>query len=130
MAFKKVYLDPQNKTFAEVMSNGKSYAVPAFQRDYSWEEEQLEELWQDIQRMRERETQHFMGYLVLQSADDKSFQIIDGQQRITTIALIIIAVLARFNELIERNIDAEDNKKRKEKKKPINAISVFSMSSP
>ena len=43
MRFKKVYLDPENKTFAEVMSNGKSYAVPAFQRDYSWEEEQLEE---------------------------------------------------------------------------------------
>ena len=114
MAFKKVYLDPENKTFAEVMSNGKSYAVPAFQRDYSWEEEQLDELWQDIQHMQQRKTQHFMGYLVLQSADDKSFQIIDGQQRITTIALIIIAVLARFNELIERNIDAEDNKKRKE----------------
>ena len=47
MAFKKIYLDPENKTFAEVMSNGKSYAVPAFQRGYSWEEEQLDELWQD-----------------------------------------------------------------------------------
>ena len=114
MAFKKVYLDPENKTFAEVMSNGKSYAVPAFQRDYSWEEEQLDELWQDIQHIQERETQHFMGYLVLQSADDKFFQIIDGQQRITTITLIIIAILARFNALIEGDIEAEDNKRRKE----------------
>ena len=114
MTFKKVYLDPENKTFAEVMSNGKSYAVPAFQRDYSWEEEQLDELWQDIQHIQERETQHFMGYLVLQSVDDKSFQIIDGQQRITTITLIIIAILARFNALIEGDIEARDNKKRKE----------------
>ena len=114
MTFKKVYLDPENKTFAEVMSNDKSYAVPAFQRDYSWEEEQLDELWQDIQHIQERETQHFMGYLVLQSADDKFFQIIDGQQRITTITLIIIAILARFNVSIEGDIEAEDNKRRKE----------------
>ena len=78
---KKVHLEPENKTFAEVMSNGKSYVVPAFQRDYTWEEEQLDELWQDIQHIQAHKTQHFMGYLVLQSADNRSFQIIDGQQR-------------------------------------------------
>ena len=64
--FKKIYLDPENKTFAEVMSNGKSYAVPAFQRDYTWQEEQLDELWRDMQYMQAHKTQHFMGYLVLQ----------------------------------------------------------------
>ena len=114
MTFKKIYLDPENKSFAEVMSNGKSYTVPTFQRDYTWEEEQLDELWQDIRNIKESENQHFMGYLVLQSADNKSFQIIDGQQRITTVTLIIVAALARFKELIEQNAEAGDNKKRKE----------------
>ena len=112
--FKKIYLDPENKTFAEVMSNGKSYAVPAFQRDYTWAEEQLDELWRDMQYMQAHKAQHFMGYLVLQSADNKSFQIIDGQQRITTVTLIIVAALARFNELIARDIEAGDNEKRRE----------------
>ena len=112
--FRKIYLDPENKTFAELMSNDKSYAVPAFQRDYTWQEEQLDELWQDIRNIKESENQHFMGYLALQSADNKSFQIIDGQQRITTVTLIIIAALARFNELIARDIEAGDNEKRKE----------------
>ncbi len=111
---KKVHLEPENKTFAEVMSNGKSYVVPAFQRDYTWEEEQLDELWQDIQHIQAHKTQHFMGYLVLQSADNRSFQIIDGQQRITTVTLIIVAVLARFNELIAQGIEAGDNEKRRE----------------
>ena len=86
--FKKIYLDPENKTFAEVMSNGKSYAVPAFQRDYTWAEEQLDELWRDMQYIQAHKAQHFMGYLVLQSADNKFFQIIDGQQRITTSVVI------------------------------------------
>ena len=112
--FKKIYLDPENKTFAEVMSNGKSYAVPAFQRDYTWEEEQLDELWRDMQYMQAHKAQHFMGYLVLQSADNKFFQIIDGQQRITTVTLIIVAALARFNELIAKGIEAGDNEKRRE----------------
>ena len=112
--FKKIYLDPENKTFAEVMSNDKSYAVPAFQRDYTWQEEQLDELWRDIQYMQAHKAQHFMGYLVLQSADNKSFEIIDGQQRLTTVTLIIVATLARFNELIARDIEASDNQKRTE----------------
>lgn len=112
--FKKIYLDPENKTFAEVMSNGKSYAVPAFQRDYTWQEEQLDELWRDMQYMQAHKAQHFMGYLVLQSADNKSFQIIDGQQRITTVTLIIFAALARFNELIAQDVEAGDNEKRRE----------------
>ena len=112
--FKKIYLDPENKTFAEVMSNGKSYAVPAFQRDYTWEEEQLDELWRDMQYMQAHKAQHFMGYLVLQSADNKFFQIIDGQQRITTVTLIIVAALARFSELIEQDVEKGDNQKRRE----------------
>ena len=112
--FKKIYLNPENKTFAEVMSNGKSYAVPAFQRDYTWEEEQLDELWQDICHVKESKNQHFMGYLVLQTADSKFFQIIDGQQRITTVTLIIVAALARFNELIAQGSEAGDNEKRRE----------------
>lgn len=88
--------------------------MPQFQRNFSWTQEEVEELWQDIEHMRERKTQHFMGYLVLQSQDDKAFEIVDGQQRITTIMLLIIAALARFEELIAAGEDAEESKTRKE----------------
>lgn len=37
-----------------------------------------------------------MGYLVLQSTDDKTFEVIDGQQRLTTLTLIILAVIKKF----------------------------------
>ena len=114
MSFTKLYLDPENKTFADIMSNGKSYRVPNFQRDYSWENEHLDELWQDIEHMRRSESQHFMGYLVLQSQDNKQFEIIDGQQRITTITLMIIAALSRFNDLIEQNNEDVESRQRKE----------------
>lgn len=94
------------------MSNNKSYEVPAFQRDYSWEKEQIDELWEDYENMSKNRTQHFMGYLVLQTDDEEKFAVIDGQQRLATITLMIIAALHRFQQLINDGISVEKNKKR------------------
>jgi hypothetical protein len=56
-----------------------------------------------------------MGYLVLQSSSDsKQFDIIDGQQRITTISVMILAALGRLQDLVAANLDSENNAKRKE----------------
>ena len=112
MVFREIDLKPENKTFADIMSNGRSYGVPQFQRDYSWEEEQLDELWQDIKYMEENREQHFMGYLVLESKDNMVFEIIDGQQRITTITLLIIAALNRFKQFIDNGQDTDANRGR------------------
>ena len=115
--FKKIYLDPENRHFAEIMSNNRRYIVPPFQRDYSWEDEQWEELWEDIEQMQQSQIQHFMGYLVLQTEDGKSFQIIDGQQRITTVSIIILAVLKTLQALVDDQIDKEANEQRIEEYK-------------
>ena len=42
-------LKTQDVTFLDLIGNGKKYHVPLFQRDYAWEEEQWEDLWNDIQ---------------------------------------------------------------------------------
>ena len=115
--FKKIYLDPENRRFSEIMSNNRRYIVPPFQRDYSWEDEQWEELWEDIEQMQQSQIQHFMGYLVLQTEDGKSFQIIDGQQRITTVSIIILAVLKTLQALVDDQIDKEANEQRIEEYK-------------
>ena len=47
------------------------------------------------------ESEHYMGYLVLQSGDDKSFDVIDGQQRLTTISIIVWAILKNIQWLID-----------------------------
>ena len=61
------------------------------------------------------EPSHYMGYLVLQSSSDsKQFDIIDGQQRITTISVMILAALGRLQDLVAANLDSENNSKRKE----------------
>ena len=78
-----------NSTFRQLMGNGLSYRVPPFQRDYSWTEDEWDDLWQDILGLFEPdgEPAHYMGYLVLQSSDSRRFDIIDGQQRLTTLSI-------------------------------------------
>lgn len=105
-----------NSTFRQLLGNGLSYRVPPFQRDYSWAEDEWDDLWQDIVGLYDEdgEPAHYMGYLVLQSSDSKRFDIIDGQQRITTLSLLILAGLGHLKELTSIGFDAERNAKRLE----------------
>jgi hypothetical protein len=105
-----------NSTFRQLLGNGLSYRVPPFQRDYSWSEDEWDDLWQDILGLFDEggEPSHYMGYLVLQSSDSKQFDIIDGQQRLTTISVMILAALGHLKDLVESKLDPENNAKRKE----------------
>jgi hypothetical protein len=98
------------------MGNGLVYHVPMFQRDYSWTEQEWDDLWQDIVAMLEPggEQGHYMGYLVLQSNDERNYDIIDGQQRITTLSLLVLAVLRNLRRLVELKIDPDNNNRREE----------------
>jgi hypothetical protein len=75
--------------------------VPRFQRRYSWQEEQIAEYWTDIQRARNAGDSYFMGTIVLASDIEEESRklIIDGQQRITTTAILFIAVRDRLRHL-------------------------------
>ena len=110
--FTKIHLEPKNQLFAEVMANGKKYIIPRFQRDYSWSHDHWAELWQDIGQMQESKIQHFMGYLVFQTQDEKTFEIIDGQQRLTTLAIVVLAALSKTQQLIDAKVEPEKNQQR------------------
>ena len=90
-----------NNTFRQLMGNGLSYRVPLFQRDYSWGSDEWDDLWQDIVALFEADPEpaHYMGYLVLQSADNRAFDIIDGQQRMTTLSLLMLAAVSHLSDL-------------------------------
>jgi hypothetical protein len=103
-----------NQTFRKLMGNGLVYRVPMFQRDYSWTELEWDDLWQDIVAMLEPggEQGHYMGYLVLQSSDERNYDIIDGQQRMTTLSILVLAILSNLRRLVEFKVDPEDNQRR------------------
>lgn len=106
----------ENNTFRKLIGNGLTYRIPRFQRDYSWTDDEWEDLWMDLQGTLQPggEPAHYMGYLVLQSADDKTFEVIDGQQRLTTVSIIVLAVLKNLQRLIDAGNDPEANRRRME----------------
>ena len=105
-----------NSTFRQLLGNGLTYQIPRFQRDYSWTADEWDDLWQDILGFfdTDPEPAHYMGYLVLQSSDNKQFDIIDGQQRITTLSVMILAGLSHLEDIAESGSDSDKNRQRKE----------------
>lgn len=87
-------LKTSDTTFLDLIGNGKIYRVPPYQRDYSWEEEQWEDLWSDIvELLPTPEGRHYMGALVVEAKSDREFLIIDGQQRLATLSILSLAVI-------------------------------------
>ncbi|PDW23139.1 DUF262 domain-containing protein [Helicobacter pylori] len=93
---------------------GTIFSIPVYQRNYTWEEENCEKLLQDIVSISQNKKTHFMGsitYILHWIDDEKSlrqlqeFVIIDGQQRITTLMLLLKAIETKIpNEGIKKEI--------------------------
>ncbi len=88
-----------NSPFTKIMNGTTQFVVPVFQRDYRWSESQCEQLWKDILQIAEDKTarQHFLGSVVYVSTGDTAatftrWLLIDGQQRVTTITLLLAAL--------------------------------------
>ena len=105
-----------NSTFRQLMGNGMSYRVPLFQRDYSWGGDEWDDLWQDLVALfgEDPEPAHYMGYLVLQSADNRTFDVIDGQQHMTTLSLLMLAAVAHLTDLAVPADPADPQRRRAE----------------
>lgn len=93
----------------EVLEGKKQYAVPLFQRTYSWKREHVDRLWTDlvdIARVRRTspDATHFIGSLVLASTPGvggiglNRMLVVDGQQRLTTLSLLLAALRDHLGE--------------------------------
>ncbi len=111
-----INFNTNNSTLRQLLGNGLTYHVPPFQRDYSWSEDEWDDLWLDLIALfaENGEIAHYLGYLVLQSTDQKHFEIIDGQQRLTTLSIMILAGLDYLEDLVKADLDGEKNRRRKE----------------
>ena len=88
-----------DRPFTKIIDGTTQFVIPVFQRDYRWSEAQCEQLWRDILLIAKDETNrgHFMGSVVYVSTGDTSagftrWLLIDGQQRLTTLTLLLAAL--------------------------------------
>ena len=106
-------LDTRTVNYQELIGNGRAYFVPPYQRDYSWRQEQWEDLWNDITDMLSPEdSRHYMGALVVEAQSDRRFVVIDGQQRLATLSVLALAVIDALLKLASSGVDAEGNRAR------------------
>lgn len=88
---KAISADP--KTVRKVFSD--RYIIPDFQRPYSWETDQCDKLWEDLttfyNEKKTSEDKYFLGNLVIHQ-NGEAFSVIDGQQRLTTLLLLLKAL--------------------------------------
>lgn len=87
----------EEKSVMEYLSKGK-FIIPMYQRPYTWGEDECSQLWQDIVEFfndsdKQKDDKYFLGSIVTYTENDKKEQnIIDGQQRTTTLMLLIKAL--------------------------------------
>lgn len=83
----------------------KNFIIPIYQRNYDWKKEQCKQLFDDLENLIKKDlNSHFFGSIVCKPEDMERIIIIDGQQRITTISLLLLAI---YNNIKNRNILVE-----------------------
>src|SRR5574344_2634333 len=87
----------------KVLKSNIIYSIPDFQREYSWDKENILEFWNDLNNS---EDLFFGSFVLVGNKNDTELYIVDGQQRFTTIT-ILLSVIRDFFKLIEE-IDLVD----------------------
>ena len=91
-------MDATKGNIYAILNGNKQFLIPVYQRRYSWETEQCSRLWNDIVEMQKmNKVGHFVGSIVniaekAMPTGVQKYMIIDGQQRITTLSLLLIAL--------------------------------------
>ena len=85
----------------EKLLQGNYFQIPKFQRPYSWEAEQINEFWSDVNSSL-GET-YFIGSMVVYETRSGKLAVVDGQQRLTTVAIFLSAIRDQFFSLDNEN---------------------------
>jgi uncharacterized protein with ParB-like and HNH nuclease domain len=106
-------LNVDQKTIMLLFSDKKSdFLIPDYQRPYAWEEGQCQTLWDDIFTFAfpdnnyekfDKNEEYFLGSIVTFENENSKKEVIDGQQRLTTLMLLLRAFYAKFGNMQDEN---------------------------
>ena len=93
----------------QLLADNASYQIPMYQRNYAWEQGEIDQLIQDVVDYQVQKKPYYIGSLVVYPRDNQLFEVIDGQQRFTTLTLIALC-LKHFSMLAEKEGTTSVNK--------------------
>lgn len=86
----------------ESLLTGRSFRIPRFQRPYSWDDENIQDLWEDVTANAGED--YFIGSMVVYRHAKQVFGVVDGQQRLTTLTILLCAIRDAFAQLGENDL--------------------------
>ncbi len=89
-------IESHDKRIDELLK-GNTFLIPRFQRAYSWETDHVLEFWTDI--MNNMSEAYFIGSMVVYKVGRATLAVVDGQQRLTTITILLCAIRQAFKKL-------------------------------
>lgn len=102
------YIDPVELNLTNVFEN-KDFIVPIYQRSYAWEKTEIEQLITDIIDSKGR---YFLGSLIVDKVDTNLYSVIDGQQRLTTVFLLLSFLKSSFVSSKSLKFEAREKSNR------------------
>ncbi|KPD17402.1 hypothetical protein ADM96_19585 [Burkholderia sp. ST111] len=91
------------------------FEIPKYQRSYAWEKQNVRDLFEDIKEALETNANHYIGTVVLAKTEKSDvFNIVDGQQRITTIVMFISVIAAKLSDAGDRDFTRRSYVKQKD----------------
>lgn len=102
-------ITPVSQNVEEILKGTKhKFSVPNYQRTYDWGKGELQELIDDlIESSHSEDSKLFLGNFIFDISDSSNFKIVDGQQRLTTISILLIAIRQRAKEMNEHQLISE-----------------------
>lgn len=135
------YFKPESLTIEAIFSNADSfYQMPIYQRPYSWDKDRVEQLWADIFEAYEnhkenpsQDNNYFLGSLVVVKNKNGAYDVVDGQQRITTLTILFCVLrdlkldaITAYNKKIQNSIaNLVDDKVRLKLTTQLNNQAIF-----
>jgi hypothetical protein len=105
-------INPSSKTIQDILLSNDKYVIPAYQRDFKWGETEAQDLIEDLQSAEGEDAEPlFLGTFIFSSSTNGNASVIDGQQRLTTILLLLIACRNRARDLGEKEIAYQTQRK-------------------
>jgi uncharacterized protein with ParB-like and HNH nuclease domain len=101
---------PSSLTIKQLFGNTDAlYQIPRYQRPYSWGEEQLEKLWDDLLEAQENDPNYFLGSIITAKPEESSsyLDIVDGQQRLTTLLILLCVIRDLFPDINQAVLDTD-----------------------
>lgn len=99
-------IEVNKQSVRQLLETGKNkkFIIPEYQRPYAWSDEQIQVLFDDLVEytINDSESTYFLGTIVAYENDDQEQEIIDGQQRITTLFLLLRAVYSKLEHSLEK----------------------------